>query len=148
MMHRTFYWGKKATILFHGWKTSSWESYFVSLVVLFLSSVILQYISNLPILVSLYFPAIVPSNGACPAPDVPLIKKPESSISLRKRILRSMLFGVRVAIGYLLMLAVMSFNVGVLVAVVLGLVVGHFQFSNDITSYRYVLEKDVNGCSC
>ena len=48
--------------------------------------------------------------------------------TLAARALLSVLYGVNVATSYLLMLAVMTFNVGYFVAIVLGLALGHFIF--------------------
>ncbi len=44
------------------------------------------------------------------------------------RVVLTVLYGVNVAISYLLMLAVMTYNVGYFVVIVLGLAIGHFIF--------------------
>ena len=48
--------------------------------------------------------------------------------SLAVRATLSLLYGVNLITSYLLMLAVMSFNVGIFVAIVSGLALGHFIF--------------------
>ncbi|KAH7422324.1 hypothetical protein KP509_12G003700 [Ceratopteris richardii] len=146
MMHMTFYWGKQATILFDGWKTTTWLSYSLSLVALFLSSIVLQYFSNLEI--TNFFTGKTSSSTSFPPIEASLLGKDTSSTSLGKKLLRSGIFGVRVGIGYLLMLAAMSFNGGVFIAIVLGFAVGHFVFFKDTTLSLTSSEEDANACGC
>ena len=56
------------------------------------------------------------------------------------------LFGVNSAIGYLLMLAVMSFNGGVFLAIAVGLTIGYFFFRNEGENDALVV--DNNSCAC
>ena len=48
----------------------------------------------------------------------------------RVRLALTALYAVNVAISYLLMLAIMTYNVGYFIAIVLGLAVGYFIFFN------------------
>ncbi|KAH7422332.1 hypothetical protein KP509_12G003900 [Ceratopteris richardii] len=143
-MHMTFYWGKQATILFDGWKTTTWADYSLSLIALFLSSIILQYISNLE--VTSLLTGKTSSSTSSPSVKAPLLGKNILSISLGKRFLRSGVFGVRVGIGYLLMLAAMSFNGGVFIAIVLGFAVGHFLFVKGNTTSVTTPEEELSAC--
>eukprot|EP00250_Pteridium_aquilinum_P018482 c2410_g1_i1 orf=320-769(-) len=149
MMHMTFYWGKQATILFDGWKTSTWLNFSFSLIALFVSSILLQYLANSRVSAS-----SSPGKSHSFDTKVSLLGKATLSVSLSKKLLGSALFGVRVGLGYLLMLAVMSFNGGVFIAVVLGFAVGHFLFAsesatnaNSSTVADAEAEADACGCS-
>jgi copper transporter 1 len=48
--------------------------------------------------------------------------------STQTRLALSVLFGVNVTVSYLLMLAIMTYNAGYFVVIVLGLSAGHFLF--------------------
>ncbi|KAI5074050.1 hypothetical protein GOP47_0012063 [Adiantum capillus-veneris] len=148
MMHMTFYWGKQATILFDGWKTSTWGTYSLSLAALFLASIVLQYIANLRITGSSLSGKSFSSSSSSTEAKIPLLGKAELSLSSSKKLLGSALFGVRVGLGYLLMLAVMSFNAGVFLAVVLGFAAGHFLFASESSSTTATVEDDANACGC
>ncbi|XP_059291043.1 copper transporter 5 [Lycium ferocissimum] len=138
MMHMTFYWGKKVTILFDFWRTDSWTSYAITLLACFIFSVFYQYMedrrqrfkilsianskkNNYP------SPTPPPPNAAVNAPllyTYPAVGGKWNSA----RFATAILFGVNSAIGYFLMLAIMSFNGGVFIAVVLGLSTGYLLF--------------------
>ncbi|GFQ04912.1 copper transporter 5 [Phtheirospermum japonicum] len=129
MMHMTFYWGKNVTILFDSWKTDSWASYFLSLLACFLISAFYQYMEDRRIRfkhlsASKIKPAPPPSAAAAPL----LFSKVVGSGWGPSRYAGAILFGINSAIGYLLMLAIMSFNGGVFVAVVVGLGFGYLVF--------------------
>lgn len=122
MMHMTFYWGRKVTILFDSWKTDSWISYLLSLAACFLISVFYQYMENR----RLQFKKPPPPSSTL---GIPLISSKFSSDKWAPaRFAGAILCGINSAIGYLLMLAIMSFNGGVFIAVVLGLGVGYLLF--------------------
>ncbi|KAL0330521.1 UNVERIFIED_CONTAM: Copper transporter 5.1 [Sesamum radiatum] len=125
MMHMTFYWGRRVTILFDFWKTDSWLSYFLSLLACFLFSVFYQYMEDRRLRLKLLSPP--PSAG--PSLGTPLLfSKMGGRGWSPSRFAGGILFGVNAAIGYLLMLAIMSFNAGVFIAVVVGLGVGYLVF--------------------
>lgn len=55
------------------------------------------------------------------------------------------MFAVSSAIGYLLMLAIMSFNGGVFVAIVIGLAIGYFSFRNEGEDLSLAVD---SSCAC
>ena len=61
------------------------------------------------------------------------------------RVARAFLFGLNSAIGYLLMLAVMSFNGGVFLAIVVGLAIGYFLFRSEGENVMTIVD---NPCAC
>ncbi|XP_058757614.1 copper transporter 5.1-like [Vicia villosa] len=141
MMHMTLYWGKNVTLLFDSWKTDSWTSYLVSLFACFLIASFYQYLENIRIRLKFFSGG----KGESPVPEnqAPLLGLNKVS---RNKVAESVLFGVNSAIGYLLMLAIMSFNGGVFVAIVVGLTIGYFLF-------RIQGEEDAalvvdNSCAC
>ncbi|KAK1372639.1 Copper transport protein [Heracleum sosnowskyi] len=123
MMHMTFYWGTNVTILFDSWKTNSITSYALSLFACFLISVFYQYMEDRRIKLKL-IASSPPRSGL----NVPLISEKIGGGGTAAKIAGAAMFGVNSAIGYMLMLAIMSFNGGVFVAVVLGLSVGYLVF--------------------
>jgi copper transporter 1 len=159
MMHMTFYWGKSATILFDGWRTSTWLGYLLSLVALLLAAAFYQYLEALRIRVKLAAggaagkrPApssIPPPAGSDPSPRAPLLAP---ALALAKgrwppRVAVAAMFGVNSGLGYLLMLAVMSFNGGVFIAVVLGLALGYLAFRSSDGDGEDLVVVD-NPCAC
>ncbi|XP_035547681.1 copper transporter 5-like [Juglans regia] len=124
MMHVTIYWGKKVTLLFHWWKTRTWMSYLITLLACFLFSAIHQYMEVRRI----RFKYSTSSNSS--TITVPLLSKFGHCRRFfhPAQLATSLLFGAHSAMGYLLMLAIMSCNGGVILAIVLGLSFGYLVF--------------------
>ncbi|KAM3351689.1 hypothetical protein ACQJBY_023563 [Aegilops geniculata] len=106
-MHMTFYWGKNSEILFHGWPGSSGGMYALALLVVFALAVLVEFLSS--------------------------CRWIESRLSSRDRpaaagAARAAVHALRVGLVYVLMLALMSFNVGVLLVAVAGHAVGFLLF--------------------
>uniref|UniRef100_A0A1D1XEB0 Copper transport protein n=1 Tax=Anthurium amnicola TaxID=1678845 RepID=A0A1D1XEB0_9ARAE len=144
MMHMTFYWGRRVTLLFDSWQTDSWTGYALSLLAVFLAAAFYQFMEDRRIRIkarTLLKPAPLPASSA----GAPLLGFSFAHRAAAARVAVAVLFGVNSAIGYLLMLAVMSYNGGVFVAVVVGLAVGYL-------AYRSGGEEDLiaveNPCAC
>ncbi|KAF9598112.1 hypothetical protein IFM89_025304 [Coptis chinensis] len=103
MMHMSFYWGKNAEILFSGWPGTSTGMYVLSLIVVFLLSLLVEWISHSK-----------------------FIKKGSSHVSAG--LLETLMHTIRSGLSYLVMLAVMSFNGGVFIVAVAGHSVGFLVF--------------------
>ncbi|XP_039120150.1 copper transporter 5.1-like [Dioscorea cayenensis subsp. rotundata] len=142
MMHMTFYWGKTVTILFDSWRTDSWFSYLLSLLALFIASSFYQYMEDRRIRFKILARSKSPPSP--PSVQTPLLLSSSSSAAAA-RLAASVIFGVNSAIGYLLMLAVMSFNGGVFVAVIFGLAFGYFLFRSAGEEDLVTIE---NACAC
>ncbi|CAL9087542.1 copper transporter 5.1-like [Musa acuminata AAA Group] len=147
MMHITFYWGNKATILFDSWRTDSWPGYLLSLLALFAAALFYQYMEDRRV----RFKILAGSKPSLPPPpsavEAPFLLPPSASAFFPPppRLASALLFGVNSAVGYLLMLAVMSYNAGVFVAVVAGLTVGYFFFVSGGEADFVALQ---NSCGC
>ncbi|XP_039023930.1 copper transporter 5-like [Hibiscus syriacus] len=113
MMRMTFYWGKDVTLLIDSWKTHSWVSYLLTLLACSIFASFYQYMEDR----RLRFRSLA-------SPAVPLLPSYRNSAKFAT----ALLFGTNSAVGYLLMLAIMSFNGGVFLAIVLGLSVGYLLF--------------------
>ncbi|XP_044479535.1 copper transporter 5.1-like [Mangifera indica] len=140
MMHMTFYWGRSVTLLFDSWQTDSWLSYGLTLLACFVVSGFYQYLEDKR--------RRVTQIGAKKPADmeVPLLQKKISGKLSVGRITGTVLFGVNSGLGYLLMLAVMSFNGGVFLAIVAGLTVGYLVFGSGETEDVGVAVD--NPCAC
>nr|GMC97600.1 copper transporter 1-like [Ipomoea batatas] len=95
-MHMSLFWGKDVTILFDGWPENRLGMYILSLLFIFCLAFVVEVLSASPL--------------TAPMP-----------LSLQAAI-----YALRVALGYLVMLAVMSFNIGVFVVAVVGHALGYF----------------------
>ncbi|XP_031287035.1 copper transporter 5-like [Pistacia vera] len=139
MMHMTFYWGRTVTLLFDSWRTDSWLSYGLTLFACFVVSAFYQYLEDIRVRVT--------QIGAKKRADVevPLLQKKVAGKLSAGRIAGTVLFGVNSGLGYLLMLAVMSFNGGVFLAIVVGLTVGYLVFRSG--SEDVAVDVD-NPCAC
>ncbi|XP_074271661.1 copper transporter 5-like [Silene latifolia] len=142
MMHMTFYWGKKVTVLFDWWKTESWTSYALTLLVCFLFAVFYQYMEDRRL--SFLAMAVAPPHQQ-PSIAAPLIPRLGTRVGKWVRVATAVLVGVNSGIAYMLMLAVMSFNWGVLIAIVLGFGVGYFLFR--AKEYEALIVEDTCACS-
>ncbi|KAL6656077.1 hypothetical protein ACP70R_006903 [Stipagrostis hirtigluma subsp. patula] len=157
MMHMTFYWGKSATILFDGWRTTTWTGYLLSLLALLLAAAFYQYLEAFRIRVKLAAggggpaakpPSIPPPAGSEGGARAPLLGPAFGAAAAGRwpaRVAVAALFGVNSGLGYLLMLAVMSFNGGVFIAVVVGLAAGYLAFRSSDGEDLVVVD---NPCAC
>lgn len=144
MMHMTFYWSYKVTLLIDSWKTDSWTSYALSLLACLLVSSFYQYLENRRIRLKL-----ISSDKHSPTPQIqiPLLRSnlAGEKAKMGVKFAGAILFGVNSAIGYLLMLAIMSFNGGIFVAIVVGLTIGYFFFRSEGEDVSLVVD---NSCAC
>ncbi|KAI3833236.1 hypothetical protein MKW92_023698 [Papaver armeniacum] len=143
MMHMTFYWGKNVTILISSWRTDSWLSYAISLLVCVLFAAFYQYLEDK----RLKFKNMERAKKSPSTIETPLLIPILRKRNLGKRFWLGLLFGVNSAIGYLLMLAVMSFNGGVFIAIVLGLVIGFVLFRCDEEEDEDLMSENPCGCA-
>ena len=145
-MHMTFYWGKEVTLLIDTWRTSSWAGYGLTLLACLIVSAFYQYMEDLRLRLKIASAGKPSSSTAQIDNNTPLLqKKLAGSKWSLARLGGALLFGVNSAIGYLLMLAIMSFNGGVFLAVVLGLAIGFLVFRTADEDVTLVVD---NPCAC
>ncbi|CAI0540279.1 unnamed protein product [Linum tenue] len=110
MMHMTFFWGKNMEMLFAGWPGSRTGMYALALVFIFFLSFLVEGLSH-----SRFVKPSGPNSSS-------------SSVGLAQTLAHT----VRVGLGYLVMLAVMSFNGGVFLAAVAGHSLGFLLFRSRV----------------
>lgn len=143
MMHMTFYWSRQVTLLFDSWSTTTWLSYALTLLACLIVPAFYQYLEDLRVRLRL-------ASSAAKASDpiqAPLLRGKLSAGGKFSAVnlAGSVNFAVNSAIGYMLMLAVMSFNGGVFVAIVVGLAVGYLLFRSGEDDVTVAVE---NPCAC
>ncbi|KAL0374589.1 UNVERIFIED_CONTAM: Copper transporter 5.1 [Sesamum radiatum] len=147
MMHMTLHWSNEVTLLFDSWNTKSWPAYALALLICFLVAVFYQRLESLRLRLK---SAASPPNPSPPSLNTPLIVR-KLGRNWKIRLGLAALFGLNSAIGYLIMLAIMSYNSGVFLAVVLGLTVGYFVFRSEDFSDgddSFVAAETNNTCAC
>ncbi|ONK62157.1 uncharacterized protein A4U43_C07F980 [Asparagus officinalis] len=106
MMHMTFFWGSHVDILFSGWPGDHGVGmYLLALLLVFLASFLVECCSYAP------------------------VARPRQGI-FHRGLTSTVLVVLRTGLSYLVMLAVMSFNVGVLIVAIAGHGVGFLVFGS------------------
>ncbi|GAA0144165.1 secondary carrier transporter [Lithospermum erythrorhizon] len=109
MMHMTFFWGGNTEILFNGWPGyDNLGMYIFALVIVFVIAFCVEGLSHYKFI------------------------KEEKSNNVVAGLLQSIIYGFRVGLGYLVMLAVMSFNGGVFIVAIGGHTLGFMVFGSRI----------------
>lgn len=136
-MKMYFTWGPEVTLLFSSWTVSTWPAYLGSLLVCLLLAVCYEGLTVIRVLYSARLrekaakeqemleasgAGALEANGGSHGHKGKLRKHPQwlAGGSIVDRLLASLMIGISAATSYLLMLMIMSFNVGVFIAVVLG----------------------------
>ncbi|KAI3443063.1 Copper transporter [Psidium guajava] len=101
MMHTSFYLGKDAIILFSGWPEQRLGMYVLALFFVFLMALAVEVLSI--------------------SPDVKTGTNPIVGGAMQAAI-----YGLKMALAYMVMLSIMSFNVGVFIVAVIGHAFGSF----------------------
>ncbi|XP_062186257.1 copper transporter 3-like [Phragmites australis] len=119
--HMTFYWGMNSEILFAGWPGARGGMYALALVAVFALAFLLEFLG---------------------------CRRVESLLPAKRRVAagaaRAAVYAVRVGVSYLLMLAFMSFNGGVLLVAVAGHAAGFLAFRAGLCGDGRALVED--GC--
>lgn len=102
VMHMSFFWGKDPTVLFEGWPNGRLGMYVLALVFVFFLALAVELLSLSPSLAKA---------GASP---------------VLTSLTHSAVYAVHIALAYMVMLSVMSFNLGIFIVAVAGHTVGHF----------------------
>ncbi|KAK1412843.1 hypothetical protein QVD17_34385 [Tagetes erecta] len=121
MMHMTFYWGKDALILFKGWPGTSTAMYALALVFVFFLALLVEWLAH------------------C---NLKMTKSDDVSSGLAQ----TLVYTLRVGLGFMVMLALMSFNVGVFLAAVSGHGLGFFFFRVIVKSTNNGNDAGSNAC--
>ncbi|OMO90549.1 Ctr copper transporter [Corchorus olitorius] len=128
MGQMTLFWGKNTADIFPGWEGGSLWSYLFGLIWVFLLSLMVERLSHTRFI------------------------KPGTH-HVTAGLLQTSMYAIRVALAYLVMLAVMSFNVGVILASVAGyavgfLVYGSRVFRNNSQLVAYEEPSDIPPLNC
>ncbi|KAK6943571.1 Ctr copper transporter [Dillenia turbinata] len=101
-MHMSFYWGKSVLILFQNWPNGSLGMYILALLFVFVLATAVEILSVSPI-----------------------IKQGRNS-PLIGGLSHAFVYGIRMGLAYMVMLSVMSYNLGIFVVAVVGHSFGSF----------------------
>ncbi|CAI5474634.1 unnamed protein product [Closterium sp. Yama58-4] len=129
MMQMWFYWGPNVIILFESWKTSSWGFYLLACFLVVVFCVLHEFLTSFRLKLSSTRRCRVKDaeQGADDAEDASS-KKACHWRPLLDRLAVTGIYALNLIFSYAIMLIVMSFNIGLFIAVVLGLTIGFFVF--------------------
>ncbi|CAN1770163.1 Copper transporter 6 [Linum perenne] len=121
-MHNSFFWGKDVILLFAGWPNHSLPMYILACLVIFFMAAVAEILSLAQsVKVGTSSPVMGAAVGAC-------------------------FYAVKMGLSYMVMLAVMSFNLGIFISAVLGHSVGLFVVKrNRVTLYERFNANGSNG---
>lgn len=103
VMHMNLYWGKDVIILFQGWPSNNLGMYILALAFVFLLSATIEVLSIAPVV----------KQGTTKSPVI-------------GGLTQTILYALRIGLSYLVMLSVMSFNLGIFIVAVAGHAFGFF----------------------
>ncbi|KAM7251177.1 hypothetical protein ACFE04_023060 [Oxalis oulophora] len=129
-MHMTFFWGSNVEILFSDWPGNKNGMYALALILVFLSAMFIEWLSNSRLLAK-------------------LVESDDHREVVVAGFIQTCMHGLRVGVAYLVMLAVMSFNGGVLLAAVGGHALGFLFFGSRVFKRSPVAKtSDLPPASC
>ncbi|KAK4780217.1 hypothetical protein SAY87_016323 [Trapa incisa] len=120
-LHMTFFWGKDSEILFTGWPATRTGMYVLALLFCFSLALLIEWISHCK-----HFKLSCGGGTgrvSCSSP-------PSRGKRVTVGLVQVVAYGLRVGLAYLVMLALMSFNGGVLLVIVAAHAVGYFLFAS------------------
>lgn len=117
--HLSFRWDKKTEIFFSGWPGKSSESYIIALACVFLVSVMVEWLTHKRLTMTF-------------------------SASFCAILLETLMYGSRVGLSYLVMLSVMSFNIGIILSAVAGYSVGFLAFGCRVLKRSIVVPNNMD----
>lgn len=103
-MHMSLYWGKDAIVLFSGWPNHNIGMYILAMLFVFFLAMFAELMSYKPNFIK---------RGAITSP-------------IKGSLIHATIYAFRIGFLYLVMLAVMSFNLGIFIAAVAGHTLGFF----------------------
>ncbi|CAL5221667.1 g3896 [Coccomyxa viridis] len=129
MMQMYFTATTHVTLWFQRWHTSSSAWYAISVVGLFALALLQEFLVSYR--ANIGMKAAKPATTSSTDMNVTLTGgRSLASPEARVKVALTLLYAVNVAISYLLMLAIMTYNVGYFFAIVVGLAAGYFAFFN------------------
>ncbi|KAL8122084.1 hypothetical protein AgCh_018718 [Apium graveolens] len=96
VMQMSFYWGKDVIILFQGWPSNNLAMYILALAFVFMLSAATEVLS---------IPHVIKSSGSRPMIEM---------------LIQATVYAVKMGLAYLVMLSVMSYNLGIFIVAVTG----------------------------
>jgi copper transporter 1 len=135
----TFYWGTTVTLLFDNWHVTTWKGYSLTLVACFVACILHEWLGTKK---NVFVKMAEKANKAAASSNDTSNQSPLlgegggrwgdavtfTGASVFINILEAILYGVKVGLGYMIMLAVMSFNGGVFLVICVGMSFGFFLF--------------------